>query len=523
MFYRILPDKTLTFKGENCSGGKLSKEKLTVLLCCNETGTEMLRPLVIGRAKNPRCFKNVRTFLCTYHANSNSWMTMAIFESFLRMLDAKMRSIKRKILLFIDQCPAHPSDTSYLSNVKPLDQGIIRCVKQCYRKRLVYDRLASLEAPKKISVLDAMNFLNSTWNSIDANTVINCFNKSGFYRKLSDSSVVENTDESVTISKEWQQIAGTNVTFSDYSSIRRMPIRKDNADDDDDDKEQEVLPIPTLTAALEAMDTVRRYVCSFNVDENYNRQKHWQTCKTVTTELQMTAAEPILPDPDVSEPDTVSEDELDHTFQQSHSSSDDEVIDEDDASASARRKSYIWRRRPFNPETAAFIESDEEIPPVLRPIEYFHKHRKATQCLYSNLAATEAEIEVLIGMLLTMGVSEMARYRMYWANQTRMDTVANCMSRNRFETLLRFLHFNDNDKVVMDQSHPEYDRFYKIQPLIENIRKTCLEETPGELQSVDEHIIPYKGRCRMKYYNPRKPDKWGFESVCEMREKWIRP
>ncbi|XP_003375944.1 tigger transposable element-derived protein 6 [Trichinella spiralis] len=47
LFYRILiarQKKTLTFKGENS----------TVLLCCNEKGTEMLRPLVIGRAKNPR-------------------------------------------------------------------------------------------------------------------------------------------------------------------------------------------------------------------------------------------------------------------------------------------------------------------------------------------------------------------------------------------------------------------------------------------------------------------------------------
>ncbi|KRX74236.1 PiggyBac transposable element-derived protein 2 [Trichinella sp. T6] len=210
----------------------------------------------------------------------------------------------------------------------------------------------------------------------------------------------------------------------------------------------------------------------------------------------------VLPDPDVSEPDTVSEDELDHTFQQSNISSDDEVIEEDDASTDAKRKSYIWRRRPFNRKTEAFIESDLEIPPVLRPVEYFRMYftsqllshisfetnRKATQCLYSNLATTVAEIEVLIGMLITMAVSEMPRYRMYWANQTRMDTVANCMSRNRFETLLRFLHFNDNDK--------EY-----------------LEETPGELQSVDEHIIPYKGRCKMKYYNPRKPDKWGLKVI----------
>ncbi|KRZ88406.1 hypothetical protein T08_4986 [Trichinella sp. T8] len=113
----------------------------------------------------------------------------------------------------------------------------------------------------------------------------------------------------------------------------------------------------------------------------------------------------VLPDPDVSEPDTVSEDELDHTFQQSNSSIDDEVIEEDDASTDARRKSYTW-------------QADEEIPSVLRPIEYlrmyftaqllfhisFETNRKATQSLYSNLATTAAEIEVLIGMLITMGV-----------------------------------------------------------------------------------------------------------------------
>ncbi|KRY41912.1 Tigger transposable element-derived protein 6 [Trichinella spiralis] len=34
--------------------GLFYRENSTVLLCCNENGTEMLRPLVIGRAKNPR-------------------------------------------------------------------------------------------------------------------------------------------------------------------------------------------------------------------------------------------------------------------------------------------------------------------------------------------------------------------------------------------------------------------------------------------------------------------------------------
>ncbi|KRX19617.1 hypothetical protein T07_2766 [Trichinella nelsoni] len=135
-----------------------------------------------------------------------------------------------------------------------------------------------------------MNLLNSAWNSIDANTVINYFNKSGFFHKLSDSAVVEDTDESVTVSKEWQQIAGTNVTFSDYvdcdSSLfafqqsllkeileqHQADANQEDNDDDGGDKEEGALPIPTLTAALEAMDTVRRYVCSFNVDENVINQ-----------------------------------------------------------------------------------------------------------------------------------------------------------------------------------------------------------------------------------------------------------
>ncbi|KRY95392.1 hypothetical protein T4B_13228 [Trichinella pseudospiralis] len=55
----------------------------------------------------------------------------------------------------------------------------------------------------------------------------------------------------------------------------------------------------------------------------------------------------------------------------------------------------------------------------------FETNRKATQSLYSNLATTAAEIEVLIGMLITMGICEMPRYRMYWANQTHSKPYCN--------------------------------------------------------------------------------------------------
>ncbi|UYV71339.1 TIGD4 [Cordylochernes scorpioides] len=60
LFWRLLPDKTLHFKGETCTGGKASKERITILLCCNMDGSEKMQPLVIGKAKQPRCFRGIK-------------------------------------------------------------------------------------------------------------------------------------------------------------------------------------------------------------------------------------------------------------------------------------------------------------------------------------------------------------------------------------------------------------------------------------------------------------------------------
>ena len=58
LFYRALPDRSLTVKGQDCKGGKRSKERITVALCANMAG-EMCKPLVIGKSAKPRCFRNL--------------------------------------------------------------------------------------------------------------------------------------------------------------------------------------------------------------------------------------------------------------------------------------------------------------------------------------------------------------------------------------------------------------------------------------------------------------------------------
>jgi len=57
----MLQDKTLTFKVNPCHGGKKSKERITVLLGANTSGTEKSKLLVIGKYQKPRCLKNVKS------------------------------------------------------------------------------------------------------------------------------------------------------------------------------------------------------------------------------------------------------------------------------------------------------------------------------------------------------------------------------------------------------------------------------------------------------------------------------
>lgn len=72
LFFRLVTDKTLDFKGKKCQGGKQSKERITVALTANMDGSEKLTPLIIGKFRNPRCFKNVRSLPAQYENNTKA-------------------------------------------------------------------------------------------------------------------------------------------------------------------------------------------------------------------------------------------------------------------------------------------------------------------------------------------------------------------------------------------------------------------------------------------------------------------
>lgn len=149
LFYKLLPDRTLQMKGEKCHGGKRSKERLTLMVAANMSGTEKLPLLVIGKFENPRCFKGIKSLPVIYRANKKAWMVSFIFEEWLRNLDRRFLREKRKVLLFVDNCAAHPKvlnlksitlnflPPNTTSLLQPMDQGIINNLKIKYRQRLI--------------------------------------------------------------------------------------------------------------------------------------------------------------------------------------------------------------------------------------------------------------------------------------------------------------------------------------------------------------------------------------------------
>ena len=101
------PSQTLSTKP--VPGRKKDKTRITVLLGVNATGTDKLKPWVIGNAKRPRPLSkvNLERLPVYYHENPKAWMNSIIFEEVLQEIDNYFRAQNKKILLLMDNAPSH--------------------------------------------------------------------------------------------------------------------------------------------------------------------------------------------------------------------------------------------------------------------------------------------------------------------------------------------------------------------------------------------------------------------------------
>ena len=128
---------------------------------------------------------------------------------------------RRKIALPIDNCPAHlpvpdltnvqlvflPPDTS--SVLQPMDQGVIRRLKVHYRGRVVRRLCRALDKMKtlpKISILQAMKILVSSWEAVSAQTIVNCFRKAGITPEAQNATITDADDPFSDLKESLQQL-----------------------------------------------------------------------------------------------------------------------------------------------------------------------------------------------------------------------------------------------------------------------------------------------------------------------------
>ena len=318
LFYQCLPNKTFHFKKEKCSGGKHSKVRLTGMAAGNAKG-ERLPMFAIGKAKNPRCFKGVKSIPCRYRAQAKSWMSSELFEEWIKELDRSFGVQKRKIALIVDNGPAHPTVTGLewieliflppntTSVTQPMDQGVIRALKAKYRSLAVRKQLANLEKGKQlptISILTAMTMLNKAWGSIPDRTFLNCFKKSGISEESAEKALNDEDDPFANLDVEEDVIEDLrgdlqvmkekfNVNFeltaeelvdiefeisvtgaiSDKDIIAEVSGSvdyKDSSEDDDFDNEEptELLTKPDFKDAMNAISILEDYsiFTKFGVD-----------------------------------------------------------------------------------------------------------------------------------------------------------------------------------------------------------------------------------------------------------------
>ena len=122
---------------------------------------------------------------------------------------------------------------------------------------------------------------------------------------------------------------------------------------------------------------------------------------------------------------------------------------------------------------------------------------------------TVEDMKAFVGLLIIMGVLQLPQLEMYWqtdSNLLQTPGVSSVMSQIQFEQIWRFLHLADN---LQDD---KTDKLFKVRHFVDLITAQFSDNyTLHQPVTIDEAMIPYKGRLSFKQYMKSKPTKWGIK------------
>ena len=124
--HSLLPESTLASSYEKSADGrKKSKDRVTLNVCSNISGSIKLPIHLIGKAQRPKCFKGTRMELLPvkYSGQMNTWMTSRLFcewfhQDFVPQVQKSLIALgeKPRAILLLDNCSAHPEESELVSD-----------------------------------------------------------------------------------------------------------------------------------------------------------------------------------------------------------------------------------------------------------------------------------------------------------------------------------------------------------------------------------------------------------------------
>ncbi|XP_027716875.1 tigger transposable element-derived protein 1-like isoform X2 [Vombatus ursinus] len=266
LFYQKMPSRTyISVGGKMTPGHKASKNRVSLLLGGNASGTCKLKPVVVHHSENPRALKGISkaTLPVHYFANPKTWITLDIFEQwFMHCFIPEVEKfcndngIPFKILLILDNAPGHPLHLDDLNeNVKvvylppnttsllqPMDQGVIADFKAYYLRITFAKAIAALDADKDLTLRDfwksyniyhAIQNIAKAWEDVTEACMKRVWNKvcpqfvpdfSGFDK---DETLKEASKTIVKLKQEWELKADENDVKGLIESRREELLNED--------------------------------------------------------------------------------------------------------------------------------------------------------------------------------------------------------------------------------------------------------------------------------------------------------
>ncbi|KAG8239803.1 hypothetical protein J437_LFUL019419 [Ladona fulva] len=153
----------------------------------------------------------------------------------------------------------------------------------------------------------------------------------------------------------------------------------------------------------------------------------------------------------------------------------------------------------------------------------FTMDRSAERILTSLQAwkdTTNEEMYRFLAITMLMPRTRKLALHEYWSRDALLKTpiFGELMSRDRYLTILRMLHFSDNN--IPNSG----DRLHKIRPVVDYLRATFRNTlVPFQNLCIDESLMLFKGRLFFKQYIPSKRNRFGVKIfvICDCETGYI--